>query len=267
MQNLKIRTVLQVLSIIVFCMMIVSITVVFYLGKTVAQERDQHNYEKEYNKAGQQLLSASDYLTTQIRGYVKFGDKTFYDNYQTELTKTKSREKAIEKLEDLGTEEKYMTFLKHALDKSNELAILEKEAMNQVEGKNFNEARKIVYGAEYSQKKNQIMEEINEFVALINMQSEIATHIATTKIRQMMWTLYAALAVFSVVILYTLTFINRRVHILCRLQGRMNQLSDNDGDLTQRIEVTRQDEIGLIGQGFNQFIPIFIRAREKLTLL
>lgn len=146
MKNLRIKSILKYLSLIVVIVMIAAIVNVALLGRTIRQERQQRENEQEYQKAGRQLLSASDFLTDQIKHYVQFGEEKYIHNYQTEIHQTKNREKAVRRLEELGTSTEYMNLLMTALDKSNELAEIEEQAIHKVEASRLEEARKLVFG-------------------------------------------------------------------------------------------------------------------------
>ena len=79
--------------------------------------------------ADTQLMEASDYLTTQVRLFVTTGDRTFMDNYFTELLETRRRDEAVAILESLADSDEAKADLAEALDESNELALVEEYAM------------------------------------------------------------------------------------------------------------------------------------------
>jgi methyl-accepting chemotaxis protein len=66
--------------------------------------------------------------------------------------------------------------------------------------------------------------------------------------------LVGALATMLVAGLATLLVARRVVAPLDALRGRMEEIADGDGDLTARVDESRQDEIGRLGAAFNRFV-------------
>ncbi len=64
------------------------------------------------------VRDASDYLTEQMRSFVVTGNRTFLDNYLTEVNVTKRRDKALEQLQALSQDEKAANALKAAIAES-----------------------------------------------------------------------------------------------------------------------------------------------------
>lgn len=254
MKNLRIKSILKYLSLIVVIVMIAAIVNVALLGRTIRQERQQRENEQEYEKAGRQLLSASDFLTDQIKHYVQFGEEKYIHNYQTEIHQTKNREKAVRRLEELGTSTEYMNLLMTALDKSNELAEIEEQAIHKVEASRLEEARKLVFGENYEMVKRQVMAEIDRFISLIDKKSETDTYAATVKTQTMMVVLFVSLTVFMVIILFALYILNRKIFVLGLVRDKMEELSRQDGDLTRRIDYQSEDEVGSIVSSFHNFV-------------
>lgn len=253
MKNFKIRSILKYLSVISVCLMIISITIVSLLAGTFFYERNQHEIAKEYYLLGNQLLSASDYLTDQIKHYVQFGDKKYYNNYQMEIHESQNREKAVEQLKQMGTDSSYMKILQDALNKSNQLAEIEEKAFKEVEKKSFDSARKLVFGEQYEELKHQVIDEILRFTALVNEKSDAETQLATKNTQAMMFLLYVSIIMFSLFVLVTLVIVSGRIKVLTEVQRAMDELSKKDGDLTNRIESGGKDEIALIAASFNLF--------------
>lgn len=71
------------------------------------------------------FISASDYLTEQVRLYTVTGQQEYVDNYFVEVLETCRRETAIEELSHYGLETETVATLQSALDRSN--ALMERE--------------------------------------------------------------------------------------------------------------------------------------------
>lgn len=71
------------------------------------------------------FISASDYLTEQVRLYTVTGQREYVDNYFQEALETRRRETAIENLSHYDLDAETITALQTALDRSN--ALMERE--------------------------------------------------------------------------------------------------------------------------------------------
>lgn len=78
------------------------------------------------------LETASDYLTEQVRLYVITTDSEYMDAYINELFVNMRREHALEDLKDHDINEESLSYLQQALDESNELTSTELYAMRLV---------------------------------------------------------------------------------------------------------------------------------------
>lgn len=95
------------------------------------------------------LREGSQYLTTEVRAYASNGEQEHYDNYWNEVNNTKSREKSIEAMREIGITEEENKEIEEIISLSNGLIPLEEEAMAAVLAGNFDEAIGYLYGEEY----------------------------------------------------------------------------------------------------------------------
>ncbi|MBE6071590.1 MAG: methyl-accepting chemotaxis protein [Clostridium butyricum] len=129
-------------------------------------------------QSSQDLKDASDYLTNEIRSYVVTGDSKFLENYNREINETKTREKALERIEqsniikDLKITKEEIILIEGALQESNELAKLETEAANLISSNKKDEAISLVLSSEYIDLKAEIDNDILEFNSILEERSD-----------------------------------------------------------------------------------------------
>ena len=100
--------------------------------KTLRSYYEMEQKTEAYIESVQQavlLQNGSDYLTEQVRSFVITGDLQYVDNFFTEATVTRRRDKALETLSGYFEGREAYTLLKEALATSNELMKREYEAM------------------------------------------------------------------------------------------------------------------------------------------
>ena len=74
---------------------------IYQLNMSVERKEAAVKQQQELRFLGGQLAKGSDYLTSEVRSYVQFGNKLHYDNFWMEVDKTRSRDIAVERLKKL----------------------------------------------------------------------------------------------------------------------------------------------------------------------
>ena len=109
------------------------LVVSFSLASTYEQLNNIIYHQQELQQSAYDLRSGSDYLTDQVRLYVITGNKENCDNFFYETQVTRTRDKALEVLEeDIEQDAEVKQALENALNESNELIKVEKYAMRLV---------------------------------------------------------------------------------------------------------------------------------------
>lgn len=77
-----------------------------------------------------------------------------------------------------------------------------------------------------------------------------------------------ALVLLGVLVIVLITLQRTVVANILRASGRLNEIASGDGDLTQRIMISRKDEIGVLASNFNKFVDtlggIITQIKENL---
>ena len=103
-----------------------------------------------------QYRLASKTLTTNAQSYAILGEEKYLEAYNQELNVDKNREKAWEGLEENHIDSWEWALLEEVKYMSNALATLEAEAFAYVEKGKLDNAKKIMYGAEYLEQMQKI---------------------------------------------------------------------------------------------------------------
>jgi methyl-accepting chemotaxis protein len=85
--------------------------------------------EQSFERAGNQLSNASDFLTNEVRSYAVSGDKSHLDAYWNEIDVAKRRDKAVQMLKENGAQPSELALIDEASKNSNGLVATETRAM------------------------------------------------------------------------------------------------------------------------------------------
>jgi PAS domain S-box-containing protein len=113
-------------------------------------------------RAAAQLAEGSDRLTAGVRAYAATGERRYLDEFDRELKVDRSRDKAIEQLNQMGLATFELSLLNDAKRNSDNLVKLENRAFAAAGRRDFTTAIALVYGEEYRKAKASIMEPIAE---------------------------------------------------------------------------------------------------------
>ena len=116
----------------------------------------------EASRMAEQLAAGSDRLTAAVRAYASTGEQRYLDDFQRELNVDRTRDKAVERLTQIGLAPSELASLKEAKRNSDNLVSLENRAFEAAGRKDFTTAIALVYGDEYRRAKASIMLPISE---------------------------------------------------------------------------------------------------------
>ena len=137
-------------------------------------------------QSSQDLKDASDYLTNEIRSYAVTGNSRFLENYNKEINETKTRDKALEKIEqsnvvkDLKITKEELTIIEGALQESNELAKLETQAIDFLSLGKQDEAASLLLSTEYINMKEEIDSDILKFNSILEESADNLVSVSET---------------------------------------------------------------------------------------
>ena len=210
--------------------------------------------QEELKEIGEQLARGSDYLTSEIRRFVQFGDRIHYDNFWHEVNVIRSRDRAVERLKELKVLPEELAYIKKAKGFSDNLIKTEEKAMATVAQKDFDEARRLVFGEYYDEQKGLIMGNIKTFQAIVNARAQAMTkHFHDQKSFFMMLTnlLLLTSGVLVLFLVYSIG-IRRLLNPLKYLTLIMQELVR--GNLETPIRVSnKKDEMSEMGQALQVF--------------
>lgn len=133
-------------------LLIVTSTSFFYIVNEAKSLKNENIYRNYLNK----LFEVSDYLTYEVSYYVVTGNEQNLDNYMYEINVANNREKAIENVRNIGFFSEEVEILEDTLKISDELSMVELNAIELMQNGNQEEAIDLIYSDMYIDYKTKI---------------------------------------------------------------------------------------------------------------
>jgi methyl-accepting chemotaxis protein len=231
---------------------------------SIESERRAVTRQAEFKQLGDDLAAGSDLLTNEARRYTIFGEKKHYDAYWREVNQTKTRDRVVQRLTQLGAPKAELDLIEKAKANSDALIKIEEAAMAAVQKGDLEQARKLMFDANYDRNKAVIVQPLDEFQNKMNTRARLEAESAQSRARWMgniaeMMTILSAVSFIA--ILY-FVFNRRVVAPLTELGAVVTRLAEQDYK-AEVPNIDRQDEIGDMARAVQIFKQNGIE-RERL---
>ncbi|SQC02974.1 HAMP domain-containing protein [Clostridium tetanomorphum] len=251
---------LKLISRVFMLLIVILIGIIYYLNVSYNEQSETVNLQIELKQLGNDLAAASDYLTDQARRYVQFGEEEYFTNYWKEVKETKTRDKVIERLKELNTPKEELDLLEMAKKNSDNLVKLEEEAFKAAQNKQFDKARKLMFGKEYNEYKEEIKKPISQFQEKMNNRAKNQTEIIRSKVQLILILINILIIIIGVTIILAFIILNKKISKpINKIKEELNNLAEQGGDLTQKININSKDEIGELSNIINSFLETLRR--------
>jgi methyl-accepting chemotaxis protein len=220
-------------------------------GQSIEAERRAVAKQAEFKQLGIDLSNASDFLTEQARRYAVSGEKSHLDAYWKEVKETKTRDRVVSRLTELGAPKAELDLIEQAKNSSDKLIATEDAAMKAVEAKDLDRARQLMFGPDYDRNKAVIMQPIARFQAMMNERAnrEAETARAHAQTMSMIVQIMIMLTAASTIGILILFYGRRVVKPMVSFNDAVTRLAK--GEETQITCTDRNDEIGDTARAVN----------------
>lgn len=239
----------------------------YQLNESITQERQAKEQQLIIERIGNTIQTTSDYLTSQVRSYVQYGDPMYLENYETEINETQTRSEVIGELVQLGIEEELLGVIQTANGLSQQLEFTETRAIQLMQNGEVEAARSSLFDEAYLAQKEEILSNTSHFNGEVTSAANALAHAATQQSRRQFYMVLTMLGLLVIVLLVSFVLLGKKVQYLGLITERMDELSSNEGDLTSRVTVQSKDEVGLISQSFNRFVEKVQEIVQEVAIL
>ncbi|GAB1483504.1 hypothetical protein MASR2M78_23200 [Treponema sp.] len=295
--NLKKRAMLLSL---VAAVGLISTIVAQVLSNKVREELQDAN-ENQYLSyiLADEFRQSSEDLTSLCRSYVATGDKTFFTQYwnivkwragdiprpvniNEKLYPGKTK-KQTDIMMELGFTTKELALLDEANANSNTLIATESQAMNSITDNTFASgpakpldgespkefALRIVFDVAYFSEVSKTLSPVNTFSRELEERTVSSVRAKSTQLRA--WTRVSVFAqvITGIILLLILLAYFQMIRAIKRTSLVLKDISEGEGDLTKRLVIKKQDEIGELANYFNlslekiKNLVVLIKSKSK----
>ncbi|EEM57246.1 MULTISPECIES: methyl-accepting chemotaxis protein [Bacillus cereus group] len=227
------------------------IALAFILFFTMDQSRQTEALQKEISPLATQLKERGDAYQVQLsalRGYLLQHD-------QVELDKFNSMSKLLEdKKEQLLSNPNLSESVKNTMESgSNWRKFIEEKVFTLAKEQKWEEALQVAYA-----ENNTVYKVIGDFTNYSNEQAKLRDQ-SIKKIDQsslqIEYVVFLSLVICIIVaIILAWWFSGKLVKPIQQIDSKLKELSSQEGDLTARLQVNSNDEIGTIATSFNKML-------------
>ena len=249
------------------------------------QRANDRNFQAE--KVTNDLAVTSDYLTDRVRCYVSTYERPYMEEFITEVTETRRRDKAVEALEGLLGDTNHEAYgsLAHALERSDDLVQDEFLAMRLVLEANQDpdipevlknlptfdaalqaltgdekkeKAKELVFGERYVTVKDEIQQSTARSQELIAGQTQNALDEASRQMRRLLMIQTILTVVMLAVVLVMVVFISAQVRKPLTRMVRLMKAK-------QTVPPVGAEELRFVSRTYNEIFEEHQKTTERLT--
>lgn len=211
-----------------------------------------------------QLHAGSDSLTSAIRAYAATGNEQFREAFRKELSENRSRDLALERLQRLNLTAQERQLLIRAKKNSDSLILFEDQAAAEAAAGNFQKAKALVYGTDYTRAKTSILEPITRARTSITSRfnSLCAEYTRTATLTERIAILSGILNGLSIVFVLLVFFQQRIIKPLGTLQAKARRLVTGADEISFRM-TTAPAEIRELAQSLDDYRAAQVKLDQQ----
>ena len=227
-----------------------------------------------------ELMQSSEQLTNNVREYAVTGDARYEKTYLAivderagKIPRAQSKSVApgrsvslMDLMRENGFTEQEFALVKQANDLSNELVVLETKAMNAVKGitagpdgsevrgnPDMELARSLVFGADYKQQTDKIMQPMAEFFRSLSARTAAEVEESRARVMRSISLLAVTLLLLAGALVYSFIFVRRGI---CRPLADTARFARQviEGDHSSRLHNTSQNEVGELARALDSML-------------
>ncbi|MBB6714503.1 methyl-accepting chemotaxis protein [Clostridium gasigenes] len=229
---MKISKFLKISGITFIVIALLAIFMTLYLNTGLNKTNLAVKNAAEFKQLGIDLANSSDHLTNE----------------------TKTRDSVVKRLKELNAPKDELALIEKAKQNSDALIATEDAALKAVEGKNFDQARILMFNFNYEANKKIITDPLIEFQNKMNARARNESDSAQKNLDLIIKSTNILIIIMILFIIFIFTVLHIKSSKLHILSEKLEELSNNEGDLTTRIEITSKDEIGDISTAVNKIM-------------
>lgn len=213
----------------------------------VSKKADQTNLIRtQLTDYAIRFMNTSGYLTGEARAYCATGAIKHFNNYMTEVDKTKTRENSLAGMVEKGLSDEGKTIVNSMMDLSNVLVPQEKAAMKLAADGDYMTASLAVLSAEYNDTVTEIATNKIKLIDGLNARTneEVGALVAVTRTMEMVTFLAAIVVILLQIISYRI--IRKQVIMpIIAVEAEARRIAA--GDLSHTIDLEPDtSEIGML---------------------
>lgn len=219
------------------------------LGMTALQSIKADNLNEDrflLTENATKFMGVSALLTSEVRAYSATADKVHYDNYITELEQIKTRETCLEAMKKIGLSQEESAITDEMMSISEQLVIIEKEAIALVDSGELKGAVDLVLGTSYNDQTTKLQALKVEFLNALTTRTskEVDRGVMATRVFEVQTVVLVVAIILLRVYSYNIV-IKKVIRPIIAVENEMRLIAA--GDLSSTFDMTPDtSEIGML---------------------
>ncbi len=228
---MKFSTAIRIAGLVTAFASVLTLSLVVVMTRCINHERELTHRQVECSNLGRQLADASDFLTSEVRRYTIFGEKRHLDAFNKELNETRTRDRAVNRLNELQVRPEELALIEQAKRYSDKLVTTENEAIQAVMDGDFSLAQTLMFDANYDREKMKITNAIDRFERMMNTRIETEVLAAREKASHYLLLANTVVVAYVCLVVSALIILSRTlVFPLTRITDSISNISAGDLD-------------------------------------
>ncbi|MCF8239945.1 MAG: methyl-accepting chemotaxis protein [Melioribacteraceae bacterium] len=236
---------------------ILSLVTIFLLllyDFSLERERDMINSKADLSKIVREFEDKIDQLASLALNYVDKQEEIYKKNYFSEVNDNLTRELLFNRIIKHGLPEQIINSFQKVKDLSDFIVDLDKRAMEMVDNEEFRKADEVINGSNYDSEFRRVKTALSEFDELTSNWKQAEVDKIAVVTNSYMILLNVSLGLLILLFISGLVIVYKKLKPLTDVNNKFDELASNSGDLTERIQIKEQNEIGMLAVSFNAFM-------------
>ncbi|MGG0657728.1 methyl-accepting chemotaxis protein [Rummeliibacillus pycnus] len=260
---MKINSMIKYSIVIVVILLVLNGLSLGYLVKSISQQSNALKIDKLDGSIGMSLMKNIETKSSNIRTYAESGSDRFLKEYEQEEKQSLNPDKTLKQLKRDQLPEDTLALAEYALQQSTHLKPIEENAIALIQKGDYEKAKEMLYGTDYSLLKDNVSNTIDSFDNKLSSWTNKQVEKANSQVKLSVIVMSILLVLLLINIITILILLSRKIRPLYSMTNFAFEIAK--GNLTlELLKHHSKDEIGQLAEAFNH---MYSNLKKMITTI